>query len=471
MLFKCRVLNRKRFLSALCILLTFSFMINPFAKNVYAVTIFPDLKLTDYYYNAICDMYQLGVVMGYEDGEFKPRNNVTYAEVFTMLFYLVGLNIESNENSENWYSEVMNKAIEMELVPPDVKPNSYATRVDVARFVVALYELDISKTVLKNIFLDTNSIYVNTLYQNQVIAGVIMEDGLKYLPNNFITRGDFCVILRKANEFLKSPYPPLIKVGKYRIEQNPSSMNSMLKIMETLGESGKLSITIPYTEGLNSYSFYSDIKEKIIDAYLIYFSIRPEYFSFTPNFTIQREINEDGSGNLVLKLSNADINDSTINIMRTNFSSICELIVQSLYNMGELTYDMTEKEKVRVLYEYVILHTQYDLGYDVLSFTGYGAAVEGKAVCQGYVAFFNELCRYAGIKAEGVAGKIIGSNEAHIWSKVYADEEWIYCDVTFGDPVPDEPGVCNFGYFDISYENLMVDRVIDERLISYYENK
>ena len=46
---------------------------------------FTDVKMTDWYYSAVSTMSEHGMIDGYNDGSFKPDNNITRAELVTML--------------------------------------------------------------------------------------------------------------------------------------------------------------------------------------------------------------------------------------------------------------------------------------------------------------------------------------------------------------------------------------------------
>ena len=47
--------------------------------------LFPDLEEESFYLEAVENMYDLGVVQGYDDGTFGPHDPVTRAQVATML--------------------------------------------------------------------------------------------------------------------------------------------------------------------------------------------------------------------------------------------------------------------------------------------------------------------------------------------------------------------------------------------------
>ena len=102
-------------------------------------------------------------------------------------------------------------AINLNIVPEDVNPNDLATRLNISKYIVNLYKLDVSNTTVKNVFADCNLLIANTMYQYGIFIGApyISADGKEvrlFLPNDNITRGDLCQVLyRFLSEFINCP--------------------------------------------------------------------------------------------------------------------------------------------------------------------------------------------------------------------------------------------------------------------------
>lgn len=95
-----------------------------------------------------------------------------------------------------------------------------------------------------------------------------------------------------------------------------------------------------------------------------------------------------------------------------------------------LTEDMEEYEKIRILYEDLLTHTEYQLdapeNQNILSVFLYG-----RSVCQGYAKAFQYLCLRADIPAVLAAGT--ASGQPHAWTVVSCGGEWYHVDPTWGD--------------------------------------
>lgn len=73
---------------------------------------FSDVKESHWAYGVINRAAELGYLSGYEDGSFRPSNNITYAESCSILINLLGY---KNEVTGAWPYNVTEKAKELNL--------------------------------------------------------------------------------------------------------------------------------------------------------------------------------------------------------------------------------------------------------------------------------------------------------------------------------------------------------------------
>lgn len=93
--------------------------------------------------------------------------------------------------------------------------------------------------------------------------------------------------------------------------------------------------------------------------------------------------------------------------------------------------DASDYEKVRIVYTYVIDHTQYQTGEDDQSIAG--VFWKKSAVCAGYAGAVQYLLERLDIPCIYVDGSTKGSTEGHAWDIVKIGQEYYYVDVTNGD--------------------------------------
>lgn len=105
--------------------------------------------------------------------------------------------------------------------------------------------------------------------------------------------------------------------------------------------------------------------------------------------------------------------------------------------LNQLYDGMSEYEKVRLAYEYVIRNTDYVMGAPQ-SQNIQSSMIYHQSVCAGYAREFQYLLNNAGVFCAYIEGDITdaedGSTEAHAWNLVMIDGEYTYVDTTWGDP-------------------------------------
>ena len=116
--------------------------------------------------------------------------------------------------------------------------------------------------------------------------------------------------------------------------------------------------------------------------------------------------------------------------------------------------EMSVRDKIRAIHDYVINHTEYDTlkTKDVKdktyhSNTAYGVLIEGYGICSGYsdaMKLFLDRLNIINFKV---------SNDQHIWNLVYLDGEWLHLDLTWDDPISDK-NITRDNYFLINTKTL-----------------
>lgn len=121
-----------------------------------------------------------------------------------------------------------------------------------------------------------------------------------------------------------------------------------------------------------------------------------------------------------------------------------------------ITNDMNNKDKIKVIHDYIIKTTKYDsLKSDenisnYSSDTAYGPLFEGYAICNGYSDLMSIFLYEMNIESIKIA------SENHIWNLVKLDNSWYHLDLTWDDPVMENgKEIIDYSYFLITTEELM----------------
>lgn len=115
-----------------------------------------------------------------------------------------------------------------------------------------------------------------------------------------------------------------------------------------------------------------------------------------------------------------------------------------------ITPNMNDKEKIRVIHDYIINTTKYDKNKSENSHLAYGALLEGLAICSGYTDAMSIFLYKLNIPNY----KISDMDEEHIWNLVKLDDKWYHLDLTWDDPINDLTDVLSHKYFLITTDEL-----------------
>ncbi len=131
---------------------------------------------------------------------------------------------------------------------------------------------------------------------------------------------------------------------------------------------------------------------------------------------------------------------ATIEAKQAEITAKASEVVSSIITDG-----MTNEQKVKAIYEYLVANCVYD--DEALedaeannfvktkdskfedAFNTYGTLVNGKGVCMSYAYTFRMLCDLAGVECRVVTGYLDG-NLPHAWNAVKLSEEWYEVDAT-----------------------------------------
>ena len=120
------------------------------------------------------------------------------------------------------------------------------------------------------------------------------------------------------------------------------------------------------------------------------------------------------------------MDESTIASMQKKIASY---VTECFTNLKE---NMSEYEKVKYIYEYIISHTTYKLNVEnnqnICS-----VFVGGESVCQGFSVATQYLLQLCGIESITVTGEA-KNRGSHAWNLVKIGKEYYYLDTTWGSP-------------------------------------
>ena len=142
-----------------------------------------------------------------------------------------------------------------------------------------------------------------------------------------------------------------------------------------------------------------------------------------------------------------------------------EASARELYNAAGIRDDMSEFEKALRLHDTICDLFEYDLDAPYNQ-SAYSGIVNHRTVCRGYAKSYQYLLHMAGIDATTVTGTAGGEN--HEWLFLKIDGDYYYSDVTWDDNFFDQNGIQNYGYFNVTLEEIDIDHDFAEYLYWTY---
>ena len=76
---------------------------------------FKDVESNTWYYKYVNGVAQKGAIKGYEDGTFRPDENISYGELVTILVRLANVEVNESSSAKDWVTPYWNAAIKMKM--------------------------------------------------------------------------------------------------------------------------------------------------------------------------------------------------------------------------------------------------------------------------------------------------------------------------------------------------------------------
>lgn len=122
----------------------------------------------------------------------------------------------------------------------------------------------------------------------------------------------------------------------------------------------------------------------------------------------------------------------------------------------------SEYEKVRLIHDYIISNSEYDLSSQYNS--AYGTLIQHYSACQGYAQLTYKMLTEAGVECRIVTG--VSGGGPHAWNIVKVDGKWYFLDCTWDDPVGTNiPKSARYAYFLKGSLNFK-DHALDEEFLT-----
>lgn len=201
-------------------------LILPMFNQAFAEVSFNDLDNAEWAKETIVEWVERGLISGYEDGTFRPNQEVTRAEYAKMIFNAYELETDGKKDftdilESDWHYEIITKKAFLGYINgyPDgtFRPDSPITRAEAATIIFNILGLEENEEAA-DIFLDSSVIpgwakgVIGAVYEAGYILGY--PDGT-FRSDDFITRAESVFMINNAvfvepdeEEPVVDPLPP-----------------------------------------------------------------------------------------------------------------------------------------------------------------------------------------------------------------------------------------------------------------------
>lgn len=241
---------------------------------------------------------------------------------------------------------------------------------------------------------------------------------------------------------------PLLQIHSYRLAALPEYVNETdVFRIDHIYDLAILAY-VKHNYALSSFYFMMEDNPDINFLFALLESLIPYSFELTLS-TLTYESNAQ-EGIQIYQLS---LKPSLEEVVR--LPQILETFSQA-YRLNTLSLE----DQLRTIHDQLILSTQYDMSILDLdlsipqkhpSFEAIGLFENHTAVCSGYARAFNGLAHQLNIPSLIISSEVM----AHAWNMVYLEGEWLYVDVTFDDPVPDQKDKVRSTYYLLDETDLL----------------
>ncbi len=186
--------------------------------------VFPDVKVTAWYARYVAELVSAGVVNGYEDGTFRPANDVTWGEALKLILLASGFleqpPVEAKENNPkpHWASGYLRLAADKGYLTESAVGdlNAAITRNELADLCAAALEL--SETPAENPYADSSRKSVLQLYAAGIMEGSFEGSGARlFKGGDRLTRAEVCAVLARVRDYVAKKW---ILIAGYRVPIN-----------------------------------------------------------------------------------------------------------------------------------------------------------------------------------------------------------------------------------------------------------
>ena len=433
---------------------------------------FSDVTPSDWYYDNVKALYELGLAQGKDGRTFAPKDSVTVGEAAAFAARLLSIyelgDAEAGPAAfayvENWYGpyvaylqdqgvigqefeglyETPATRAQMAHITARILPESEMTEINVTAVSVGYATRKFIRDV------DDYTPYqqeILQLYRWGIVSG--SDAAGSFRPDSTITRAEYAALLtRLANPDLRvrlgwdvsesytaksATYQSLVEAGTLRRSHLAGDAEAIDSNLRWMLANGRTTLALEMEPAWVTKDNINDLMERYLSQIRQY--VEQGYNAVSCTYTA-------ATGDVTLRFYSSIFSDQILASARRETLQRAIEVHDRLWQEGTIRGDMSEYEKARAYYTWLCENCSYDYRADdaSVSHSAYSVFFMGTAVCDGYTAAYNLL-----LKLEGISCGTI-STEDHIWTVAKLDGQTYHIDPTWGD----QTGSIRYEYFGMT---------------------
>lgn len=424
------------------------------SANAASCQTFADVSPSDWYYESAVTALSNGLVRD-SSGLLQPNEAATTADTAKAIFNACDIYVPLPDIGEPWYTPYLEKTGDYLDTP---LPYRSITRYETAALLYEVIGLESSLSFTG--YTDTDASYLDAVKAAGLMEGTLVNGKLAFDGNRALTNAELVTVAARIYELVgnkgaetTSWYENVAGTGAFipantPLPDDPMTVEAFEQVFDYIAVNDLTELTIEY-----SVPYMADYKQAVSNAMSqmgSYYYIYPEYFNYF-RFTSRFHTNSDGNMCYIICIQPSDIGDhDPIQMRREAFESAVK-VYNELCESGRLSKSMSERERAKVMLDYIIDHADYKDSSDRVGHTAWSLFRNGTGVCDAYTSAYNLLLRLDGITCWGRYASTADGG-LHEWTVAYLDGELVNIDATWCDGWS---GVDRYHYFDVADEVFM----------------
>ena len=159
--------------------------------------LYPDVRVGDWFHTYVTRLSRLGVVEGFDDGSFHPREDVTYGQALKLILRAVGYSEKDPPEQGHWAENYRKFAVSKKFIGEQDMTflDEPISRGEIADLTAAALGMDTGDAQLENPFADSSSGSVAALAAAGIVVGSEENGKTVFKGHANITRAEISAIV------------------------------------------------------------------------------------------------------------------------------------------------------------------------------------------------------------------------------------------------------------------------------------